>query len=146
MEEFKKYDLIPIGQEDRWANYTINGLTKVYATEDGGSAHPTWLFNGACGLIKSPAHPGYCSLCIMHREDRSSYQFGNTGVTFEYAPLYNEDGQRILVKYDRDELFADITSQREFSLDYFREDVYKDYRLSTWIYGTGDMWDKVEEA
>ena len=142
MEGFKKYDVALVKQRGPYADYIIKDLKKVYIGTS--KSDKSYLFNGACGVIKNPLHPGYCSLCAEHREDRSSFQFGDeTGVTYEYAPLYNEDGQRILIKFDRDEMCATVMETRRLDIETGKE-VYEDYRLGTFVYGTGNMWDKVE--
>jgi len=131
---YKKYSLIREQRKDKqYTSYIIKDLKFIPICED------RYDFEGACALLKDPNHQGYCSLCNVYRKDGDSSVFGELGTTIHFEPLYNDQKQRILVKYNKDEVFAIIDATRE-TWDKPRGD----YKLTILNYGAVDLWSREE--
>ena len=148
---YKKYSLIRLTEED-YQNFIRDGHVKEYMKTYNGYTicglkyipygDGSYDYQGACALLKDPNHEGYCSLCAVYRKDGESNVFGNNGTTVQFEPLYNKDGQRILIKYNRDEIFAMIDMVPGLPKCGIPRG---DCRLTTLKYGSVDMWSEKEK-
>lgn len=107
MEEIVLYDLIKKESTDKeYIYYTIVGLNRLFCRKN---HEYDYEFNGAACLVKNANHPGYCNLCIVYSKHGSD-EFED-GHTITFAPLYDEDGNIVLVKYDHDSMFCSTHSR-----------------------------------
>lgn len=107
MEDITLYDLIKKESTDNeYSYYTIVGLNRLFCRKN--HKHD-YEFNGAACLVKNANHPGYCNLCIVYSKHGSD-EFED-GYTVTFAPLYNEDGNIVLIKYDHDSMFCSVHSR-----------------------------------
>ena len=109
MEEIAFYDLVKnVSNEntEEYTYFTIKDLKRLYVNKN----HKyDYEFNGAACLIKNANHPGYCNLCIVYSKHGSD-EFEN-GFTITFAPLYNENGEMVFVKYPHDATFCSTHSR-----------------------------------
>lgn len=103
MNTIAKYELELSGKNDKYTTCRIGDIQKIYCDEES-----NMIFHGACALLKNPDYPGYCTLTIVHHSKRDD-EFKN-GYLIQFAPLYNEYGQVILIKYDHDDNYCSISS------------------------------------
>lgn len=107
MEEFALYNLIKKESTDKeYIYYTIVGLNKLFCRKN---HEYDYEFNGAACLVKNANHPGYCNLCIVYSKHGSDEFEGGHTITF--APLYDEAGNIVLVKYEHDSMFCSAHSR-----------------------------------
>lgn len=142
MNTVKKYRLVRKKDEGKYRDYTIKGLQMAYYKPDWGNGKLE-SFGGGCGLLKNENYPGYCNLCMTYHSFNED-KVGNNNLpgpvyVVEFSPLYNEHGQLILVKHDRDEVFASI--DRGGYKDYYDAEDFSKYRvvdaeLTLWRNGT----------
>lgn len=101
--KIKKYDLKIISQDDINKKYEIVGL------KEGRSIYgqPT---SGGCGMIKNANHPGYVTLMyVYHKFDHDDHTYH-----VDFYPMYDEEGNQIVVKFNHDVLFAILSNNREY--------------------------------
>ena len=110
MNDYKKYKLIKVSKDETYTRCEIVGLKQAYYI----SSYEKILkdYGGAAGLIKNEDHPGYCNLCVTYHSFNNE-KVGNTNLpepvyVVEFSPLYNEKGQLILIKYNKDEVFCSV--------------------------------------
>lgn len=127
MEDIRKYKLELGTTDDTYLRYRVGELKQVYYKDHSGNLA---VFNGACGLLMNEEYKGYCNLCAVYHSNGSE-QFQN-GYTIEFAPLYNEQGQLILIEYNADVTFASIDGGW---YDYDLKDT-RDARITFWRHGT----------
>ena len=127
MDDICKYKLELKSDDGENIRCRIGGLKQIKCNKEGIG----WDFNGACCLIKNYEYKGYCNLCIVYRSTGCE-QFEN-GYTIQFAPLYNEVGQMILVEYDKVESYACVNSGG--FKDYDTGEI-GDAELTLWKYGT----------
>ena len=151
MKPYKKYKLIKLVEED-YKKFVHNGCVKAYMNTYSGYSiqglknipygDGSYDYQGACALLKDPNYPGYSSLCAVYRKDYESPVFGKNGMTIQFEPLYNDQGQRILVKYNKDEVFAIVDMVHGLpSCGIPRGDC----RLTTLRHGSVSMWSDREK-
>ena len=93
---------------EKYTYFTIKGLKRLFVNKN---YKYDYEFNGSACLIKNAYHPGYCNLCIVHSKNCSD-EFVN-GFTITFAPLYNEKGEMVFVKYPHDTTFCAICSSSD---------------------------------
>lgn len=106
MNKVAKYQLKFKKNYEDFKDYWIKGLTGIYCKDDWFQVH---TYNGAAGLLKTPSYPGYCVLCQVYHSNKSD-ELPAPGHTIEFSPLYNKNGEIILLKYDSDVSFASVDS------------------------------------
>ena len=134
MNNYKKYKLSKVSGDGTYTRCEIVGLKKAYYI----SSYEKILedYGGAAGLIKNQDHPGYCNLCMTYHSFNDE-KVGNTNLpepvyVVEFSPLYNEKGQLILIKCNRDEVFCSV--DRGGYLDEIRQHMV-DAELTFWNNG-----------
>ena len=91
------------------AKYYIVGLEMAYYKY----AYNNYkIFDGNCALVSSKEHKGYCFIYSINNESDD---------TIKLSPLYNKEGNMILVEYDHDNLSVVLNKG------------YKDYSIDTYI-------------
>lgn len=128
MNDVKKYKLELVTTDDTYIKCRIGELKQAYYKDYSGNLA---IFNGACGLLRNEEYKGYCNLCAVYHSNESEH-FSN-GYTVEFAPLYNEQGQLILIEYDADVTFASVDGGW---YDYDLKDIIREARITFWKYGT----------
>ena len=128
MDDICKYKLELCSDYGIYIRCRIGGLKHIKFDKDGKT---DWDFNGACCLIKNADYKGYCNLCVVYHS-KGCEQFEN-GYTIQFAPLYNEFGQMILLEYDKDESYASIHGGGFKNYD---TGEIMDAELTLWKYGT----------
>lgn len=140
MINFSKYKLEQISKDETYTRYYIKGLKKAYyrlELKDEGQLED---FGGACGLIKSAKHEGYCILCMTYHKMESD-ELPGPGYMIEFSPLYDESGKIILIEYDRDEIFTSI-DRGGYRKSWDSEEIV-DATLTTWNNGAFEEWTEV---
>ena len=133
MNKHCKYQLELIENDNTYTRCRIGELKKIYFDPEVLSNDS--LFNGAAGLIQAKNYPGYCYLCaIYHTESSNNFL---EGYTVEFAPLYNEYGEKILVSYNKDTIYCSVTSGRK---DYIKN-ISLDSEITFWNNGSFDFFD-----
>ena len=130
--KFSKYKLERISKDETYTRYYIKGLKKAYYRSELKGECQLEDFGGACGLIKSAKHKGYCVLCMTYHKMESD-ELPRPGYMVEFSPLYDEFGRIILIKYDRDEVFTSI--DRGGYKKSWDSDEIVDATLTTWNNG-----------
>ena len=129
MEKVRKYRLVLKKAEGNYIRYAIDSLKiafyKNYASE-------LEMFGGGCGLVRNSSFPGYCNLCMVYHSTKSE-NLPVPGYTVEFSPLFNKDGEMILIKHNSDELYASI--DRGGYMDYDTGEI-ADCGLTMWRHGT----------
>lgn len=114
MKNTKKYQLIKTIKDSGYTRYIIKDLDCVYYGKEVGDH--VQHYGGACGLLKTEQYPGYCVLCASYRTNEVDY-LPEGGCRIEFTPLYDKEGNIILVKYKHDEVFAIIGIDYIYSHD-----------------------------
>ena len=129
MDDVAKYELELEKRDDKYSDCRIGGLKMAYYKDHNGNLES---FGGAVGLLKNEDYKGYCNLCMTYHSFNDDKVGDNNlpGPVYvvEFSPLYNEYGQLILVKYDRDEIFATI--DRGGYKDYYDAEDFSKYRVA----------------
>lgn len=128
MDDICKYKLELKSDDGEYIRCRIGGLKEINFDKEG---KYDWHFSGACCLIKNSEYKGYCNLCIVYHS-KGCEQFED-GYTIQFAPLYNEFGQKILLEYDKDESYASIHGGGFKDYDTGK---IRDAELTLWKYGT----------
>lgn len=68
------------------------------------------LVNGSVALLRDWKNPGYVTLCRVCHSDDECPNFGNFGSCIEVEPIVTTKGERILIKYDYDDMFCMIST------------------------------------
>ena len=131
----KKYKLVNKKERDKYRDYTIKGLKMAYYRSPWENGRLE-SFGGACGLLKNENYPGYCTLCMTYHSFNNE-KVGNTNLpkpvyVVEFSPLFNENGEIILIKFKGDEVFTTI--DRGGYRDYDTNEIV-DATLTFWING-----------
>ena len=132
MDKYAKYHLVLDTVDGVYIRYKIKNLKMSYyksyvkegAQED---------FGGVCGLLKNSEHPGYCNLCMTYHK-MESVELPSPGYIVEFSPLYNAQGQQILIRYDHDEMMTSIDRGYKDCIT----NEFIDCSLIVWKYGTFD--------
>lgn len=109
-----KYPLNLFKQDDTYTRYHIDGLKMAYFKTWWNKEEKLESFGGCGGLLKVPEYPGFCVLCMTYHTP-ASHDFGTPGYIVEFSPLYNEDGEVILVEYDHDDVTVFIDRGYDFN-------------------------------
>jgi hypothetical protein len=125
-----KYNIKYLSCADKYKTYIIDGLKNIY---HGQITNYKNLFNGASCLIRNKKYKGYCNLCIVYHSDESDI-FDN-GYSIHFAPLYDENGNIILIKYESDDIFVTVHCGRQNG-----PWEYNDAKLTFFINGTFDKF------
>lgn len=113
-----KYSLNLYKQDDTYTRYYIDGLKHAFYKEWWNDERKLRTFGGAGGLLKVPECPGFCVLCMTYHTP-ATHDFGTPGYIVEFSPLYNENGEIILVEYDHDDITVFI--ERGYDINYTNE-------------------------
>lgn len=101
------------GDDGKYETYTIVGLDNCYYSRSNETAFSGYPFAGAAALLMNPEYEGYCTLCMVYNTADSD-TFGQPGYTMEFSPLYDKNGNLVLIKYDRDVTFCSVDSGYTF--------------------------------
>jgi len=109
MEKVAKYNLKLKSKDNKYTVCYIEGLQNAYYKDYQNNLES---FGGGCGLIKCELYEGYCILCMTYHSFNED-KVGNINLpeptyVVEFSPLYNKNGDMILIKYDKDEVFCSI--------------------------------------
>ena len=119
MDDVAKYKLELISKDDEYTRCRIGGLDMAYYKCEW---HDDKLetFGGICGLIRCKEYPGYCFLCMTYHKQKNG-EFAMPNYIIDFSPLYNKEGQMILIEYDHDDICTVIDKG------------YKDYMTNKWV-------------
>ena len=130
MEKIRKYKLVLYDTDETYIMYRIDGLKNVYYKKYDSKLE---TFGGICGLVRNSRFPGYCNLCMtFHSTDGDNLP--DPVYKVEFSPLFNKDGEMILIRHNSDELCASIN--RGY-MDYDTRE-FVDCGLTLWRHGTFD--------
>jgi hypothetical protein len=142
MNKVAKYKLEFKRDRGKYIDFNILGLKKVYYRPDW---NPGRLesYAGGAGLLKNSDYDGYCSLCMTYTsKDDEKVGYVNLPkpvFVVEYSPLYNENGELILIEHDHDEMFVSV--DRGGYKDYETNKIV-DAELTLYRYGTFTEFNK----
>ena len=106
MEKVRKYKLVLKQTDGIYIRYAIDGLKNAYYKKYDSKLD---TFAGGCGLVKNEKFPGYCNLCMTyHTHSTDGDNLPDPVYMVEFSPLFNEDGEMILIRHNSDELFASV--------------------------------------
>ena len=107
MAKVAKYELVHVKDvnDGELSVYDIKGLKNAWYVPTWGS--PKQTFGGSAGLLKTNDYPGYCILCMTYHTP-AKHDLPGPGYIVEFCPLYNHEGEMILIKYDCDETFVSV--------------------------------------
>jgi hypothetical protein len=128
MDDVRKYKIGLKSKDEEYTVCRVAELKAVYFEKDVQTTNTR--YNGAVGLIRNSEYKGYCNLCMVYHS-LGCDNFKN-GYTVNFAPLYNEFGQMILIEYDRDDIYCAIDCRQE---DYVKNQIL-DCEITFWNYGT----------
>lgn len=128
MEIYAKYRLELDKVDWTYVRYHIKNLKMSYYKNYEDKLE---TFGGASGLLKNSEHPGYCNLCMTYHKYESD-ELPKPAYIVEFSPLYNEQGQQILIRYEHDEMMTSI--DRGYK-DYETNQV-TDCGFTIWKHGT----------
>lgn len=136
MNKVAKYELKLKKESDKYLDFTIVGLKKAYYRPDY-KPNEFKSFGGGAGLLRNEKYKGYCNLCITYHSMNDD-KVGNTNLpkptyVVEFSPLYNENGELILIKHDSDDVFVSI--DRGGYKDYDTGEIV-DANIIFWKHGT----------
>lgn len=103
MEKVRKYRLVLKKADENYICYAIDGLKNAFYKN---YASKPEMFGGGCGLVRNSSFPGYCNLCMTFHSTAPDHF--EKGYAVEFSPLFNKDGEMILIKHNSDELYASI--------------------------------------
>jgi hypothetical protein len=103
MNTIDKYQLELSSEDDKYTKLRIGDLHVIYTDNE----YRYTEFSGVCALVRHSEYDGYCTLCAVHNEVFGGFY------RVELAPLYDEYGNKILVRYDHDCLFAIISVENK---------------------------------
>jgi hypothetical protein len=126
MEKVRKYRLVLKQTDGIYIRYAIDGLKMAFYKNYDSKLE---TFGGGCGLVRNSRFPGYCNLCMTFHSKASNH-FEN-GYTVEFSPLFNKDGEMILIRHNSDELYA--YADRGY-MDYDTRE-FVDCELTMWRHG-----------
>ena len=130
MEKVRKYRLVLKKTDGIYIRYAIDGLKMAFYKN---YASKPETFGGGCGLVMNSKCPGYCNLCMVYHSTKSE-NLPEPGYTVEFSPLFNKDGEMILIRHNSDELYASV--ERGYK-DYDTGEIV-DCGLTLWRHGTFD--------
>ena len=115
MNDIAKYKLELISKNKTYTKCRIDNLDMAYykCSYNG----ELQSFSGICGLLRCKEYPGYCFLCMTYH----SNELTKSKYIVEFSPLYNKEGQIILIEYDHDDVCTFINRG------------YEDYRINKLI-------------
>ena len=122
MDNVAKYKLEGFKKDDTYTRCYVKDLDMAYYKTSNlyHSSDKLETFGGICGLIRCSEHPGYCVLCMTyHKQEDGEFYMPN--YIIDFSPLYNKEGQMILIEYPHDDICTSI------------ERGYKDYRTNKWV-------------
>jgi hypothetical protein len=121
MDDVAKYKLELKSKDETYTRCRIGGLDMAYM-KCSWSKNPDQLetFGGICGLIRCKEYPGYCFLCMTYHKQEDG-EFAMPNYIIDFSPLYNKEGQMILIEYDHDDICTAIDRG------------YKDYYTNKWV-------------
>lgn len=128
MEKVRKYRLVLKKTDGFYIRYAIDGLKMAFYKN---YASKPETFGGGCGLVMNSKFPGYCNLCMVYHSTKSE-NLPEPGYTVEFSPLFNKDGELILIRHNSDELYASV--ERGYK-DYETGEIV-DCELTMWRHGT----------
>ena len=122
MSDIAKYKLELISKDDEYTRYRIGGLDMAYYKTSNlyNSSDKLETFGGICGLIRCKEYPGYCFLCMTYHKQEDG-EFSMPNYIIDFSPLYNKEGQMILIEYNHDDICTSIDRG------------YKDYKTNKWV-------------
>ena len=118
MNDVAKYKLELISKDETYTRCRIGSLDMVYykCSYNG----ELQSFGGICGLIRCKEYPDYCILCMTYHKQKDG-EFNKPNYIIDFSPLYNKEGQMILIEYNHDDICTSIDRG------------YKDYRTNKWV-------------
>lgn len=119
MNDVAKYKLELISKDDTYTRCRIGGLDMAYYKCEW-KDNKFETFGGICGLIRCKEYPGYCFLCMTYHKQKDG-EFSMPNYIIDFSPLYNKEGQMILIEYDHDDICTSIDRG------------YKDYDTNKWV-------------
>lgn len=128
MENIKVYKIHVDSTSVDYTNCHIKGLHNVYWNKS--RQESDTIYNGAACLVRNADNPGCCNLCMVYHS-QGSEEFAN-GYTVQFAPLYNDMGQMILIEYDHDDFYCAV----ECGIKDYDTGQYSDCILTLWNFGT----------
>ena len=96
-EKVVKFTPKLVYENGTYAKYKISALKRPYIKVDGQLVEKSLSM---CALLKHRIHKGYCKLFMLIdcTEKRSGV------LNYQFYPMYDKDGNEILIKHDRDRL------------------------------------------
>ena len=102
MNNIAKYKIELKDKDETYSHYNIVGLKNAYYKCEWEN-NKLETFGGICGLIRSKENEGYCILCMTYHSHKSN-ELPKPAYIVEFSPLYNENGNIILIEYNHDDL------------------------------------------
>ena len=118
MNNVAKYKLELISKDDKYTKCRICCLDMAYYKCSYNNELQS--VGGICGLLRCKEYPGYCFLCMTYHKHKSG-EFNMPNYIVDFSPLYNKEGQMILIEYPHDDICTSIDRG------------YKDYLANKWV-------------